>query len=221
MDRLLGLTWMSLLALAAAGCGNDPKIDTVPWTPLDLSHRQEKTTVIAEKPPRSPEKVSDSAWAPPSNVPARPWKYIVIHHSVDEGNAETFDAAHRAKGWDCLGYDFVIDNGNGGPNGRVEVGPRWKQQKWGAHCKTADNAYNNYGIGICLVGNFTSHMPSQEQLASLDKLVRYLMATYDIPAESVIGHRDAPGAKTECPGDCLHTWIHKTLRPSLKQVAKR
>ena len=227
MNRLLGVTWMSLLALAAAGCGNDNRMEPVPWTPLDLSQRQvppARGGGSGEGPVvrTGGDTSSGDIWAPP--VPARPWKYIVIHHTAEEsGCAASIDEVHRrVNGWDCLGYHFVIDNGKGGPDGRVEIGPRWKQQKWGAHTgKTPDNAYNNYGIGISLVGNFMTHMPSDQQLASLDKLVRYLMVKYNIPAENVIGHRDAPGTATECPGDCLHTWVHKTLRPSLKQIAKK
>ena len=50
----------------------------------------------------------------------RPWRYIVIHHSATaSGNAAEFDREHRARGWDGLGYHFVIDNGVGGPDGRV------------------------------------------------------------------------------------------------------
>lgn len=218
-------TWMVWLGLVAAGCGHDPKMDA-PWLPLDLSQRsQPKSTApktsYTDNSGRVGGTVSgEDAWEAAN---PRPWKYIVIHHAAEEsGNAATFDTAHRARGWDGLGYHFVIDNGKGGPDGRVEVGPRWKQQKWGAHTgNTPDNAYNNYGIGVCLVGNYMTHMPSPEQIASLGKLVRYLAAKYGIPPENVIGHRDAPGAKTECPGDVLHAWIHKTLRPSLHQVARK
>jgi N-acetylmuramoyl-L-alanine amidase len=150
--------------------------------------------------------------------PQREWKYIVIHHSASEkGNAAVFDAEHRARGWQCLGYDFVIDNGNGGPDGRVEVGPRWPQQIQGAHTgKTPGNAYNEVGIGICLVGDFTSHMPTAGQLASLQKLTLFLCRRYGISPSNVIGHRDAPGAHTECPGDQLHAYVHGTLRQVLK-----
>lgn len=144
----------------------------------------------------------------------RKWRYIVIHHSAtDRGNAAVFGRAHRKRGWDELGYHFVIDNGKGGPDGRVETGSRWVTQKWGAHCGgTPGNEYNSHGIGICLVGRFDRSLPSPAQLAALDKLVTELAETYHIPARNIISHRDAPHARTACPGDALHSYIQAHLR---------
>jgi N-acetyl-anhydromuramyl-L-alanine amidase AmpD len=105
---------------------------------------------------------------------------------------------HREKGWDELGYHFVIGNGTDTGNGQVEVGSRWSKQKWGAHTKTPDNRYNEYGIGICLVGNFDIERPTAKQMQALGNLTAYLMRTYNIPAGSVLGHRDAKA--TDCPG---------------------
>jgi len=136
-------------------------------------------------------------WTP--TVAARPWRWIVIHHSATHsGSAAQFDKMHREKGWDELGYHFVIGNGSSSGNGQVEVGSRWRAQKWGAHAKTADNRYNDYGIGICLVGNFDVERPTPAQLQQLAKLVAFLEKTYRIPAERVIGHGETKA--TECPG---------------------
>lgn len=136
-------------------------------------------------------------WIPSARPNA--WRWIVIHHSAtSNGSAAKFDRDHRAKGWDELGYHFVIGNGNGSGNGQVEVGSRWPRQKWGAHAKTPDNRFNEYGIGICLVGNFDVSRPTPQQQQSLARLVAYLMQTYNIPADRVIGHRDAKS--TACPG---------------------
>jgi hypothetical protein len=138
-----------------------------------------------------------SSWVP--QVAPRPWKWIVIHHSASPtGSMAVFDKEHRAKGWDGVGYHFVIGNGTNSGDGQVEVTPRWPIQKWGAHAKTLDNRYNEFGIGICLVGNFDSTRPTARQMASLDKLVAYLMQTYHISPQNVIGHRDTK--PTECPG---------------------
>src|SRR5204863_4252642 len=82
--------------------------------------------------------------------------------------------------------------------GQIEVGPRWPKQKWGAHAKTADNRFNDFGIGICLVGNFDEQRPSAEQIRSLSKLVAFLMKTYHIPPDRVLGHSDTK--PTDCPG---------------------
>ena len=148
---------------------------------------------------------------------SRPWRYIVIHHSAtDGGNAAQFDAHHRGQGMDELGYHFVITNGRGGPDGAVQVGPRWRKQKHGAHCGgTPNNEYNEHGIGICLVGHFDHSRPTQKQQAALHSLVLHLTATYGIPAENVVTHQDAPLASTECPGQSLREHVQRELRPAV------
>jgi len=133
------------------------------------------------------------------------WKYIIIHHSAsDEGNSLFFRSIHLSKGWNEVGYDFVIDNGSmGKAEGQIEVGPRWIKQQDGAHCAASGMNYN--GIGICLVGNFSKEKVSQKQLDSLDYLVNLLRKYYRIPLKNIMGHGQVPGAQTECPGK-LFPW---------------
>jgi LysM repeat protein len=133
------------------------------------------------------------------------WQYIIIHHSAsDEGNSLFFRKVHRSKGWNEIGYDFVIDNGSmGKADGQIEVGPRWIKQQNGAHC--AAGGMNYKGIGICLVGNFSKERVSQKQLESLDYLVNLLRKYYNIPLNRIMGHSQVTGAKTECPGK-LFPW---------------
>lgn len=151
-------------------------------------------------------------WIP--DVPPRPWKYIIIHHSdTATGCAARFDAAHRAKGWDELGYDFVIGNGTESGDGQIEVGPRWPKQKWGAHDKTPDNRYNDYGIGICLVGNFDQTKPTEAQMRSLAKIVAYMMKTYHISPSNVLGHGDTK--PTDCPGKNMSVATVRTMAEHL------
>ncbi len=137
-------------------------------------------------------------WYPPFE--SNRWTCIVIHHSANEnGGAARYNKAHQARGWDELGYHFVIGNGTATSDGTVEVGPRWRKQKHGAHCKTPDNYYNEHGIGICLVGNFENHTPSGRQIKMVRKLVLFLMKRYNIPSSRVYGHGEL-GA-TKCPGE--------------------
>lgn len=141
----------------------------------------------------------DAAWE--VSVPARPWRFIVVHHSATHrGNAAVFDQWHRHhNGWDELGYHFVIGNGTYSGDGRIEVGTRWPKQKHGAHCKVGqDETYNDFGIGICLVGNFEKQWPTEAQMLSLARLVDYLSAKYEIPDPQIIGHGDVDD--TRCPG---------------------
>ena len=79
------------------------------------------------------------------------------------------------------------------------------------------NEYNNYGIGICLVGDFSKTLPSKRQLRSLRKLLIFLMRRYRIPPSNVIGHRDAPGASTACPGNAFYRYLNTVLRPELSR----
>jgi hypothetical protein len=48
------------------------------------------------------------------------------------------------------------------------------------------------------------------------------MTRYHIDASNVIGHRDAPNANTECPGDRFYDYLNHSLRPSLREgIAQR
>lgn len=132
--------------------------------------------------------------------PSNKWKYIVVHHSAtDMGSAEIFNTAHKNRGWDEIGYHFVIDNDTAGKSdGQIEIGPRWTKQVDGAHCKAA--SMNERGIGICLVGNFSKTRPTAAQMNSLVDLVNILRKYYGIPKYRIQGHGQVSGAKTECPG---------------------
>lgn len=140
----------------------------------------------------------DPAWIP--EKPSDRWECIVIHHSAsDAGGATRFDAAHRARGWDGLGYDFVIGNGTDTPDGTVEVSSRWQRQKDGAHCKTPDEYYNQHGIGICLVGNFDNYDPTAAQMKSLQSVCAFLMRQFHIAPDHIFTHGGVTH-RTACPG---------------------
>jgi len=144
--------------------------------------------------------------APRKNVitlyPSNKWDYIIIHHSAtDFGSSADFNKAHLKRGWNGVGYHFIIDNGTSGKDdGQIETSPRWIKQIDGAHCKAND--MNEKGIGVCLVGNFseTDSAISKKQMDSLIYLVNKLRGYYDIPKSNIMGHGDVSGARTECPG---------------------
>ncbi len=142
-----------------------------------------------------------ASWIP--RVRPNHWMWIIIHHSDSSyGSAAIIDKWHRARGFDELGYHFVIGNGTDSGDGQIEVGPRWPIQKWGAHDNALDNRFNNYGIGICLVGDFNKTHPTPKQLHSLLRLVVYLMRKYDIPPDRVLGHGETK--VTQCPGKYMN-----------------
>lgn len=133
----------------------------------------------------------------------RPWKFIVVHHSAQAtGSYDQIDREHRKiQGWDGCGYHFVIGNGTGSPDGQVEVARRWSNQKHGLHCKNAANPdVNEYGIGICMVGNFDEAPPTPKQVAAARALVAYLEERYKVPSEAVGTHAELAGVASACPG---------------------
>lgn len=137
------------------------------------------------------------------SVSTKRWKYIVVHHSgTAQGTIKGMDNYHRYKRrmQNGLAYHFVIGNGNGIPDGRIEIGHRWKGQLAGGHL--ASENLNYISIGICLVGNFEKSRPTEAQMKSLVALVRYLNRRCAVAQHNVKTHREInPKNKpTLCPG---------------------
>ena len=196
-------TWNVQVALgatspvASSGSGHRVPVPEVPparRTPP--SQRSASPPVPANFGDNRPTGAELSSWSVPLR---RKWQYIVVHHSAGAtGNAAVIDRIHRERGFDGLGYDFVIGNGTGTTDGAIEVGYRWRQQLVGAHAKTAGNFMNEHGIGICLVGDFTRTRPTAAQLRSLDRLCTFLAQYCGIPADRLRMHGEVKS--TECPG---------------------
>jgi N-acetyl-anhydromuramyl-L-alanine amidase AmpD len=98
--------------------------------------------------------------------------------------------------WLGIGYHFVIGNGQGMGDGEIASTFRWREQLQGAHAGVKD--YNQYGIGIVLIGNFKDRSPTPGQVTSLKRLVRVLSREYGIRTSQIIGHGEVK--PTECPG---------------------
>ena len=133
----------------------------------------------------------------------RPWKYVVVHHSANAtGGLDQIDRDHRkVLGFEGCGYHFVIGNGTDSPDGQIEVASRWSNQKNGVHCRNGKNPdVNEYGIGICLVGNFDQSEPTPKQVAAAKALVAYLGDRYQIPSDRVGTHDQFAEGPTACPG---------------------
>ena len=228
--RVAGLAALAVMLFGFAGCASSKKqpeqqallVGALPapnFSGPELAEPAPPPVALKPKPlPALP--APDYSGVPREWVPqvaANNWQWVVIHHSATAtGGAAAFDKMHKAKGWDELGYHFVIGNGTDTRDGQIEVGPRWPRQKWGAHAKTPDNRYNNFGIGICLVGNFDNTQPTPEQLKSLTRLTAYLMRTYHIPPDRVVGHGDT-GKATDCPGRLMNVAMVRQL--SVRAIA--
>jgi hypothetical protein len=145
----------------------------------------------------------EKSFAWPADVPLKEWRYIVLHHTAStSGSVASIHAEHQQRKdgggnpWRGIGYHFVIGNGNGMPDGAIEPTFRWHDQSSGAHAGVG--LYNDFGIGICLVGNFEDAPPTAQQLAAVKRLVGALKATCKIETSGVIRHGDVKA--TECPG---------------------
>jgi len=124
---------------------------------------------------------------------------IIIHCSdSDFGDRDLIDRWHRERGWNGIGYHFVITNGvleSKKPyvafnDGIVQIGR--DINVIGAHCK----GYNHHSIGICLIGR---HAFTAKQLfEALPELLRHLMLQHDISIDRVFGHFEFSREKT-CP----------------------
>ena len=119
---------------------------------------------------------------------------IIIHCSATpEGKNFTvkqIDACHRQRGFNGIGYHFVIYL-----DGSVHVGRALA--KAGAHCK----GYNAHSIGVCYIGGVATDGKTPKdtrtdaQKASLVKLITELRQQF--PNASVHGHREF--ANKACP----------------------
>ena len=119
---------------------------------------------------------------------------IIVHCSATpEGKNFTvkqIDACHRQRGFNGIGYHFVIYL-----DGSVHVGR--PLAKAGAHCK----GYNAHSIGVCYIGGVATDGKTPKdtrtdaQKASLVKLITELRQQF--PNASVHGHREF--ANKACP----------------------
>lgn len=115
--------------------------------------------------------------------------HIIIHCAATSPDmnigAEEIDQWHRERGWDGIGYHFVIRR-----SGLVEEGR--SLDKAGAHVR----GHNEHSIGICLVGGKDQFDYTMAQMKSLDTLVHSLLR--DFPGAEIKGHQEFDSNK-ECP----------------------
>ena len=113
---------------------------------------------------------------------------IIIHCSATrEGQdvkAADIKRWHKERGFDDIGYHYVIDL-----DGTIEKGR--DESLVGAHCK----GHNATSIGICYVGGCDKNMKPKdtrtpEQKRSMLSLVRKLVNKYKIPVTQIWAHHD-------------------------------
>jgi hypothetical protein len=144
---------------------------------------------------------------------------ITVHHTAEPFHGTTTAATvaqmqflqrlHQVdNGWADIGYHYLIDRA-----GRLIEGRPVDVQ--GAHASGNNNIGN---IGICVIGNFSSQPergadylraqhPTQEQMATLERVLDELRANYAIKRGNVQSHHEYTG--TECPGPYLEDWTKR------------
>lgn len=156
-----------------------------------------------------------SGWCPNGDCPEHPAPeltsvdHLIVHHAASSnisGNwagvvESIWDFHVNSNGWSDIGYNWLID-----PDGIIYEGRGDDIQ--GAHFCGA----NSNTAGFCLLGNFTSELPTGPAIASLHEILAWkscdsnldpLGSAFHASSNKVIptiaAHRE--GCATECPGE--------------------
>lgn len=134
-----------------------------------------------------------------------PIKYIVLHYSAtypdQDLDVEDIRKMHLARGFNDVGYHYIIKRDGTVQKGRAD-------NVVGAHVA----GHNTGSLGICCIGgieratgpNVGVDNRTQAQKDATVLLVQDLLRKH--PTAQVVGHRDMPGAKTQCPGFNAQSW---------------
>ncbi|MFD0823516.1 peptidoglycan recognition family protein, partial [Micromonospora zhanjiangensis] len=175
-----------------------------------------------------------------------PLQTLTVHHTAGANNDPDPAATVRAiyyydavtQGWGDLGYHFLIDEAGtvyegrwSGTDGTPAFGPRGADGRLlmcnGAHV----SGFNAGNIGVVLLGDFTSQLPTAAARQSLTQLLAALagagrldptgVTDYVNPVSgaarrvnTISGHRD--WMATECPGNTFYPQL-----PPLRQDVQR
>ncbi|NOD65750.1 N-acetylmuramoyl-L-alanine amidase [Ruegeria sp. HKCCD6109] len=147
--------------------------------------------------------------------------HIVIHYSATpvekDFTVADIDRMHRNRGFREVGYHFFVRK-----DGTIEMGRDLSKPgrfEVGAHSK----GENRQSIGICYEGGVTEAKPNvgfdsrtPAQTAAMIGLIDKMQERF--PGAIVEGHRDMPGAATQCPGFNARAWwdgvLAKRNKPS-------
>lgn len=135
--------------------------------------------------------------------------HIVLHYSATYADqnltVKDIDLMHRQRGWQMVGYHYVIRR-----DGVVETGR--PETMVGAHVA----GQNTGKIGICCIGGLDRATGPDKgvdnrtpaQIESQIALIRDLLKRY--PGAKVVGHRDL--GNTQCPGFDAASWWAKVQK---------
>jgi len=120
---------------------------------------------------------------------------LIVHCSAvrpgQRSSAKDINGWHREKGWNGIGYHYVVRR-----DGSIELGRPLEEV--GAHCV----GHNSHSIGICYEGGLNelgeeADTRTPEQKLALRKLLEELHQQF--PKAIIVGHHDLnPGKKCPC-----------------------
>jgi hypothetical protein len=192
---------------------------------------QEKDRVQSRTPTYCPCPLGDyqqrDDWCPDGTCPvdATPAPtsvtHLIVHHSAGTNQANDWAAVVRSiwdfhvnvRGWDDIGYNWLID-----PNGELYQG-RGDNVRGAHFCGT-----NTGTVGVCVLGDFTTSVPTDEAKDVLARLLAWKSCDVDagplgtsfhassgLQLMHISGHRD--GCSTACPGDAFYPQL-----PDIRQA---
>lgn len=135
-------------------------------------------------------------------------KEIIIHCSATKegqeiSNAE-IDKWHKARGFKCIGYHYVIHLDG-------SINPGRPVNEIGAHC----TGHNTYSIGICYIGGLDKKdkpkdTRTPEQKIALYKLLNDLLNTYpkaEVHCHNEYANKACPCFKIDALQREYHLWL--------------
>ncbi|MFN2114896.1 MAG: N-acetylmuramoyl-L-alanine amidase [Anaerolineae bacterium] len=131
-------------------------------------------------------------------------RYLVLHHSGASGAVGPRAIAEEhvtANDWPGIGYHFVVDT----------AGTIYRTQDMTVVSHHA-RQFNPVAVGVALLGDLSSDVPTAEQLAAASQLLASLLADLGLPLDAVRGHREI--VRTPCPGETFQS----VWRPRLMQA---
>jgi hypothetical protein len=172
-------------------------------------------------------------------------KFLLVHHTAT-GNTYSADGVidiihgvynsqTTEKGWPDTCYNFLIDRFGGVWEGRAG-------SLDGSVTVDATGGSQGFAQLICLIGDFTSVMPSDEMLASLQKTLAWMAGRFKISTDpaarvtftsrgsnrwpvgtqittgTIVGHREM--SATACPGDRFYPFVRDSLPGQVQRYAQ-
>ncbi len=187
--------------------------------------------------------IARAGWAQGSQPAVAPSyglvKLAFVHHTENPngyGRGEVpamlrsiFTYHRYVRGWDDIGYNFVID-----AFGRI-----WEARAGGideAVIGAQAGGYNGVSTGVAILGSFMTAMPPPPAVAALERLLAWKLSLHGVPVRGrvtvvvdpadafytpfapgahvslprIAGHRD--GDSTDCPGNVLYARLPEVRR---------